>query len=187
MVAPQSKFKAPGDLKGVRFHFMPHGDVLNEAALGALVECGIAIKDIDKGILGLELDTSHISSLEVAKSVVLENAAGVIDEADYNKWPDKGGSLVLLVPSKDQVRVIARTVRVPEGPFVVSKETPEELREQLRHYLLEEVNSKKLVLAALGISSFGPPVSSDEYKPYFELRGRLKGKPPAAAPASRPN
>jgi len=184
IVSPKSRIQSVAELKGLRFHFMPAGDVLNEAALGALLEAGISRKDIDKGILGLELDTSHISSLEVAKSVVLEeNVAGVIDEADYESWPERGGSLVLLRPSKEQVRIIGRTVRIPEGPFLVSHETPEELRAKVRDYLLHEVRDKKIILGVLGVSGFAEPIDPGEYEPYFEVYRKLH---PARRPGSQP-
>ncbi|UCD27907.1 MAG: PhnD/SsuA/transferrin family substrate-binding protein [Planctomycetota bacterium] len=173
IVAAKSPIHALSELKNKRFHFMPSGDILNELALGALLDSGIPKEEIDKGILGLELDTHHISSLEVAKSVVLENVAGVIDEADYNKWPEKGGSFVLLSPSKDQVRVIAKTIRVPEGPFVVSINTPKELTDKVRNYLLKDVNKEKLILAPMGYTGFAEPIDPEEYKPYFELHRKL--------------
>lgn len=190
IVSPKSKTESLAQIKGLRFHFMPKGDVLNEAALGALVAAGVDSKSIDRGILGLELDTTHISSLEVAKSVVLEeNAAGVIDEADYNSWPDHGGSLVLLSPSKEQVRVIGKTIRVPEGPVLVSTETPPELVEKMREYLLEVVGNRKLVIGTLGYNGFAPPIDPKEYEPYFEVRRKLNemaGRAPEPQPSADP-
>jgi ABC-type phosphate/phosphonate transport system substrate-binding protein len=173
IVSARSTVRSLEELKSKRFHFMPKGNSLNEAALGALMEAGITVTKLDKGILGLELDTYHINSLEVAKSVVLEDTAGVIDAADYEKWKDSGGSLVLLSPSKDQVRVIAETVRVPEGPFVVSIHTAPELTEKLRRYLLDEVNKKPLVLSSLGFSKFVEPIDPAEYRAFGELHRRL--------------
>jgi ABC-type phosphate/phosphonate transport system substrate-binding protein len=184
VVAPNSRLHSVAELKGIRFHFMPSGDVLNEAALGALLDAGVEPDNIDKGILGLELDTSHISSLEVAKSVVLEdNAAGVIDEADYQAWPETGGSLVLLSPSKAQVRVIGKTVRVPEGPFVASLAAPSDLRSKLRNYLLDDINNKKLVLGVLGVNGFTKPVAAEEYKDYAEVHRKLQARKNPQAPA----
>jgi ABC-type phosphate/phosphonate transport system substrate-binding protein len=173
IVSSKSRAQSVKELKNRRFHFLPVGDVLNEAAMGALLESGIAKQDIDRGFLGLELDTSHINSIEVAKSVVIEDAAGIIDEADYNAWPDRGGSLVLLTPSKEQVRVIGQTVRIPEGPFVASLETPEAMREDMKHYLIEDLKNNKLVLGVLGISGFAEPLDPADYQPYFELHRKL--------------
>jgi ABC-type phosphate/phosphonate transport system substrate-binding protein len=173
VVRPKSRLQKVSDLKGLRFHFMPAGDVLNEAAMGALLEAGVQPKEVDKGLLGLELDTSHINSMEVAKSVVLEDAAGVIDEMDYNRWPEKGGSLVLLSPSKEQVRIIGKTVRVPEGPFVASLQAPAELRDKVRRYLLEDLKKKTFVLGVLGVSGFAPAIDPSEYEPYFAVHRKL--------------
>jgi len=182
IVAPKSPIQTLSDIKGHRFHFLPEENaILNEVALGALLESGIKKEDFDNGVLGLRLDTTHINSLEVAKSVVMEQAAaGVIDEADYDKWPEKGGSLLLLTPSKDQVRIIGKTVRVPEGPFVVSNETTPELTEKVRHYLLNVVGKKKLILGPMGHTGFAEPVDIKEYEPFFKLWRKLH--PPEPEP-----
>lgn len=182
IVSAKSPVRSLSEVKSRRFHFMPHGDLLNDAALGALMEAGIGDKEVDKGIPIPILDTHHISSLEVAKSVVLEeggNAAGVIDEADYNKWPEKGGSFLLLSPSKDQVRVIGKTVRIPEGPFVVSVNTTPELKEKAIDFLFNVAPKKhKLALLALNSKGFAKPVEAKAYEPFGQIY--LKLHPPKA-------
>ena len=186
IVSAKSPVHALSEVKSRRFHFMPHGDLLNDAARGALMEAGIGDKDVDKGIPLPILDTHHISSLEVAKSVVLEeggNAAGVIDEADYNKWPDKGGSFVLLRPSKDQVRVLDKTVRIPGGPFVASVNTPPELKEKAIDFLFNVApKNHKLALLALDCKGFDKPVDAKAYEPFGEIYLNLH--PPKAGPPS---
>lgn len=184
ITAPKSKLENLAQLSNKRFHFMPAGDILNEAALGALLEAGVDRQSIDHGILGLELDTRHINSLEVAKSAVLEGeAAGVIDEADYNAWPERGGSLLLLSPSKDQVRVIGETVRVPEGPVLMSTSIPEALQNELREYFMKKAAANPLAMAALGYKGFAAPIDPGEYEPYFRIHRKLF---PEKTPASRP-
>ena len=176
ITARNSPVQQLSDVRKRRFHRMPAGDDLNDAALAALIEAGVAVGDVDKGILGLELDTSHISSLEVAKSVAMEaaeGAVGVIDEHDYNAWPKTGGSFMLLMPSQDQVRVIATTVRVPSGPFVVSVHTPEETTNKVRDYLFNVAARNKLVLAAMDCTGFAEPIPVEEYEPYFAAYRRL--------------
>ncbi|MEP0841357.1 MAG: PhnD/SsuA/transferrin family substrate-binding protein [Phycisphaerae bacterium] len=175
VVPAGSPIRSPADLKGLRFHFLSQGHPLNDAALGALLEAGVSAADLDKGLLGLSIDQYHISSMESARGVVLggERSAGVIDKADYDRWPASGGSLALLLPSKDQVRVIAETVRVPEGPFVVSKQTDPRIADQVRRYLLNVLPKRKLVLASLGCSGFAPPIEEKEYEPFFALYRRL--------------
>jgi len=193
IVSAKSKINSLEELKNKRFHFMPHGSILNELALGALLESNVAKVDLDKGILGLELDTHHISSLEVAKSVVIENnVAGVIDEADYEKWPEKGGSLILLLPSKDQVRVIGKTIRVPEGPFVVSTNTPNEMTEKVKQCLFPESknagNLLKLALSPMGYTGFAEPIEPAEYELYFSIHKKLQPpEPQEPNPDSQPS
>ncbi len=177
IVAKDSPLNSLADLRGRRFHFLPKDNVLNEAALGALMEAGLTRDELNKGLFGLGLDTSHISSLEVAKSVALEDrSAGVIDEADYNAWPESGGSLLLLLPSRDQVKVIAQTVRVPEGPVMVSIHTTPEMRERVSNYLLNVVSGRKAVLDLLGVKGFAPPIDPGEYAAFSALH--LKLHPP---------
>ena len=180
VVGAKSPIHSLSELEGQRFHFLMEGDVLNEAALGALLEAGVVQTDLDKGILGLGLDTHHISSSEVVKSVVLEGkGAGVIDEADYEQWGKTDGLLVSPVPlpSQDQVRVIGRTVQVPNGPFLVSVHTSPELTDKVREYLLNVVSDRKLksglVLGPMGYSRFVEPIDRSEYEPFFEIHRKL--------------
>lgn len=184
IVAARSTIRSLSDIRGHRFHFMPRGDLLNDAALGALLAAGVPRAELDRGILGLELDTFHISSHEVAKSVVLENAAGVIDEADYDRWRDTGGSVLLLRPSKDEVRVIGHTVEVPEGPVLVSNETPPELAERVLDYLMNVASRQPLALAPLGISGFAEPLEPGAYARFCEVYRRLR-PPPATQETPR--
>jgi ABC-type phosphate/phosphonate transport system substrate-binding protein len=184
VVGAKSPIQALSEIKNQRFHFLPEGSVLNDAALGALLEAGVAQAELDKGILGLTLDTRHISSAEVVKSVVLEgNVAGVIDEADYDKWPKTGGLLLLPVPlpSQDHVRIIARTVNVPEGPFLVSTQADPEMVAKVRDYLLNKVSQQKLVVAPLDYRGFAGPIDRKEYEPFFAIHRKLY--PPQTQPA----
>jgi ABC-type phosphate/phosphonate transport system substrate-binding protein len=79
--------------------------------------------------------------------------------------------------------VIGKTIRVPEGPFVASLQAPAELREKMKHYLIEHVKTKKVVLGVLGVSGFAEPIDPEEYQPYFELRRKLHS---SASPATKP-
>jgi ABC-type phosphate/phosphonate transport system substrate-binding protein len=192
VVSAKSSIHSLSELKSLRFHFLPRGSVLNEVAIAALLEAGVAQRDLDGGLL-LGLDTYHLNSLEVAKSVVVEEkAAGVIDEAEYNTWKKTGGSLLLLTPSQDEVRVIAETVRVPEGPFVVSNEASPELAEKVGQYLLTQLPKHPFVLASIGCTGFAEPIDAREYEPFFAVYRKLhpaqaqSGLQPQASPASLP-
>lgn len=181
----KSPIRSVTDLKGLRFHFMPRGDVLNEGARGVLQDAGIGERDTDRGVLGLGFDTYHISSLEVAKSVVIEGrAAGVIDASDYERWPQKGGSVSLLVPSQDEVRVLAETVPIPEGPVVVSEHTSPELANKVADYLINRLSREPVILATMGCRGFASPIDAKEYDAYFAMRRRMRPAP--QEPASEP-
>ncbi|HOW71169.1 MAG TPA: PhnD/SsuA/transferrin family substrate-binding protein [Phycisphaerae bacterium] len=193
VTAPKSAITRLGDARSVRVHFMPDGNPLNTALIGAMVQAGIPKERIDKGILGLGLDTHHISSLEVAKSVVLEEkAVGVIDQADYDKWPKTGGSFVLLAPSQDQVRVIGKTPRTPEGYFVVSTKVPSELKKQLEEFLFTVApKHHKLALASMDVTGYSRPSDQQSYEDYHRLIRGMYGSdtpPPSSSetPASQP-
>lgn len=177
VVSAQSEIQSTEELKGTRFHFLPGGNPLNDAALGVLLEAGVVRADLDRGILGLSLDTTHLSSAEVARSVILEGrSAGVIDEADYLSWPEVNGVVAvpgLPAPSRDMLRVIGETIHVPEGPFVASIHTEPELVEQVRNYLLNVLPNRKLVLGSLGIRGFVSPANAAEYGPFCEIQRRL--------------
>lgn len=182
IVGSNSPIETMNDIRAQRFHFMPRGNPLNDAAMGKLMESGLTREDISQGFFGL--DTYHINSLEVAKSVVFENwAAGVINEADYEAWPESGGSFVLLKPSKDQVRVLGKTVDVFEGPIVASMHTPPELVEQMEDFLFDKLSRKgifdkaPLILTILGCQGFDRPVDPEVYTPFSELYRTLYPDP----------
>ena len=141
------------------------------------MEAGLSRGNVDPGLLGLGLGTHHISSVEVAKSVVMEDAAGVIDAADYKNWKPTGGSVLLLTPSRDEVRVLGETVRVPEGPVVVSRETPKELADKFSEYLTRVLSERKVVLATLGCKGFAGPIDPKEYEAFCAIHRKLHPEP----------
>jgi len=156
-------------LKGKRFDFGPKNDpLLDTAAVCLLHKAGIELADIEKSpLLG---HYYHLNSQEVAKAVVYEKVAGgIIDEADYKMWADTGGSALLGLVAKDQLRILARTEPVPEMVVLASKQTRPELVARVRKYFLEEVNKRKLtVLSWMGVEGFRP-AHSETYAPFLRL------------------
>ncbi len=178
ITSPRSRLSQLSDIRNRPFHFMPRGHALNAAARAALLDAGMTAEEIDEGLV-LGLGRHHISSLEVAKSVVLEkDVAGVIDEADYLKWKKTGGSLVLLSPSQDEVRVIGETVTVPEGPVVVSLHTDPEMVAKVKDYFLNVAPRHKFVLASLGCTGFTAEYDPKVYDTYMAVYRRLNPEPP---------
>ncbi|MBN1490983.1 MAG: PhnD/SsuA/transferrin family substrate-binding protein [Phycisphaerae bacterium] len=164
-----SEIQTLADLKGKRFDFGPKDDpLLDTVALAALAEAGITRDDLEKSILFNDL-FRHINSYEVAKAVAYENVAGgIIDEADYAKMPDKGGTILLGLVSKDQFRVLHRLSPMPEMVVIASKEADPVLVAKAREYFLEAVNKRpltKIRLGLMGIKEFRP-ATPEAYVPF---------------------
>jgi len=75
--------------------------------------------------------------------------------------------------SQDQVRILARTVHVPEGPFLASANTPPEMIDKVRGYLLNVAPQRKLILDPLGYSGFAEPLDPKEYQPFDAICAKL--------------
>lgn len=179
IVGPKSDLNSLADFAGHRFHFLQRDDLLNLAALGTLLDAGVSEEQIDKGILGLGLDTYHLNSVEVAKSVAVEqNAFGVIEESAYQKWPATGGSMLLLRPSKDQVRVIAKTVRIPGGPIVIARDVSPDFEKRVKEFLFDRApTNHRLALAAMDVVTYSNPIDPRAYDGFGRIWTELKPIP----------
>jgi ABC-type phosphate/phosphonate transport system substrate-binding protein len=177
-----SPIQSLSELKGKRFDFGPKGDpLLDTAAVCALWQAGVKIDDISKDkLLG---EYRHLNSQDIAKAVVYGKVpAGIIDEADYRKWPKKGGSLLLGV-SQDQLRILQRTDPVPEMVVIASKKADPALVDKVKKYFLEDVHSGLkglLVLSWFGIEKF-VPATPERYAPFVKLVNEVH--PPTSQPA----
>lgn len=191
VVSPESGITALSDLKGKRFHFLRDEPGLNEAALGVLFDAGVRRDDLQLETWLTDPGTEHSNSGAVARSVVLDTrSAGVIDADEYASWPESGGIVTVPVtlPSKDKVRILAETVPVPNGPFIASPNAPEEMKEQVRTYLLSVIPSRmfngQLVLGPLGYVGFVKPPDPQAYQPFIEMYRRMHADdPPEVYPA----
>jgi ABC-type phosphate/phosphonate transport system substrate-binding protein len=135
-----SKIQAVADLKGQHFAFGPSWDAASHlAAAYAFLQAGLEPSDIARELVPVPMARRHhLDSFEVGKAVAYEPLlqAGAVDEVDYSSWPDKGGSILLQTISKDEFRLIATTVALPEGPIVASPKAEAKLVETMKAYLL---------------------------------------------------
>lgn len=146
IVKKDSKIQALADLKAQRFAFGPLGDATCDlAAQYCLMQAGLSPSDLQKELLPPPLAGHHLSSFEVAKAVANEPvAAGAVDEVAYAGWPEKGVPIIKATPiagvlqmvSKDQFRVIGKTITLPEGPIVASNKADPALVAVVKQYLL---------------------------------------------------
>ena len=160
VTAADADIQSVAELKGKRIAFGPVGDpVTHVAAMGLLDKSGIPAASIPRELLPIPGTLRHhLNSFESAKAVIYERplgiAAGFVRKKDYDKWPDTGGSLLLLRISKDQLRVLAETDPVPnlpEGPVLAGAKADPELVNRVRTFLTEELPAKKGICARLGL------------------------------------
>ena len=169
IASAKSDVKSIADIKGQRFAFGPrHDPVLHVAAMATLARNGVGVDDLRKELLPLPGSLQfHISSDEAAKAVVYELGivVGVVSEQDYEQWPEKGGSLLPLSFSRDQVRVLARSMDVPEIALLVSNTCDAELAKQVEAFLLDRDAANADMLAGLDIDHF----EAGRREPYEEF------------------
>ncbi len=181
IVKKDSKIKSPADLKGKRFAFGPREDaILHRAALEALAKAGVTEKDIPKEII--PPFGYHINSYEIAKGVLIEGVpAGVVDELDFESWPEKSNILSKLSICQDRFRVIGRTEPVLEGPIIASVKAEPELVEQMQDLLINQLKDDKSVLGKLHYARF-TKADPKMYQPLIDKLG-IKPEAPTTAPA----
>jgi ABC-type phosphate/phosphonate transport system substrate-binding protein len=163
VVSAESEIESIEGLRGKRIVFGPIGDsVTHIAALKMLDANGIAKDDIPRELLPIPGTLRHsLGSLDAGRAVIYEKGLGIsggfVLERDYENWPDTGGSLLLLVNAKDQLRVLGKTEVVPslpEGPVLAGANVDAELVEKMRVFLTEELPRNKGICAKLGLRGY---------------------------------
>ena len=168
VASAKSGVNALADIKGKRFAFGPKNDaVLDVAALQALTAAGISKDDIQKELIpnpiypSLDRLQYHVSSLEAAKEVVygIGTEVGVVEESDYQAFPDTGGRLLPLRLAKNDFRVLGQTEVVTAtttlaGPFVASDQANPEVTSKIVEFLAAAEKQNAGALQELGLSRF---------------------------------
>jgi len=161
-----SPVQSLADIRGRRFSFGPANDpVLSDAAKAALEAGGVPLDSLQKEVLPVPGSFQHhISSNESAFEIVhgLGTDAGVIEKSEYDAYPETGGSFLLRKFSKANFRVLGETAplrvkTISEGPFIASKETAPELKDDVREFLLAANRREQPALHAMGLSAFRAP------------------------------
>lgn len=161
-----SNIQTMEDIRGKRFAFGPQGDpVLDQGAKDALVAAGVSLDDIQRELLPVPTAFQHhISSREAAYEVVwgIGTEVGVIERAEYDAYPETGGSLLLRTFAKQNFRIVGETAPVrmetiPEGPLVVSPEADAALVARVTEYFLSIGQKQPGVLATMGLAGFQTP------------------------------
>jgi len=137
----------------------------------ALRDAGVGRDDIKKELLPIPGALQHhLSGHEAAKAAVYEEgtAACVVEEHEYDKWPETGGKLLTGKVSKDQVRVIGHTPKVPEGAVLASKKADRALVDQVKAFLLEQVAQNTEMVARMDLIGF-EPADANTFGPAIQM------------------
>jgi len=198
VTAKDCPIKALSDLKGKRFAFGPEMDAFTHiAAADVLREAGLGPKDISLELLPVPLSyRHHVDSYEVAKAVIYEGLpAGAVDELDYVTWPETGGTMLpVQTVSRDQLRILAKTVCLPEGPIVASTKADPTLVEKVSDFLLNKAAKQRKILEPMHWSGFRK-VGKEQMSRYEEVArmvnvlrkaGWLPAEVPAPVSATQP-
>lgn len=161
VVKAKSHVKTIADCAAKRFAFGTYKDLLTDvAAQAALAEAGVPVKKLLPELLPppIAMEGRLYRSHDVAKTIVVDLTvnAGVVDELDYEKMPDTGGNFIL-GPSKDQLEIVGRTIRVPEMVVVAGPAASPEARKELKAFLMNQVARDKLICEQLGVTGFTEP------------------------------
>lgn len=190
-----SSIQSIGDLKGKRFAFGPAGDVvLDLAAKEALRTGGVNPDELQKELLPVpNTFQHHISANESAYEVVygIGTEAGVIEQADYDAYPQSGGSILLRTFAKDNFKVLGQTSPVsidtiPEGPVLAAKHTDDKLVGSVQSFLLSAQKDEPAAMRTLGLSGFHAPQGDVQAEMQRLASAERAGGPATASPAPAP-
>ncbi len=161
VVKAKSHVKTIADCAGKRFAFGIYKDLLTDiAAQAALAQAGVPVKKLLRELLlpPYAQEGRLYRGRDVARTIVVDLTvnAGVVDELDYEKMPDTGGNFIL-GPSKDQLEIVGRTIRVPEMVVVAGPAASPEALQKLKAFLMNSIASDKLVCEQLGVTGFAEP------------------------------
>jgi ABC-type phosphate/phosphonate transport system substrate-binding protein len=167
VVAPDSPIEGLKDLAGKRVAFgPPNHPAMHWGALEAIEAAGVKEADLAKQIVPIPGSLQfHFNSIESAKAALfkIEADVGVIDEADYLKWPETGGNVLSsafsISFSRDQVKVIGKTEPIPlfpSGAVVASRKADPALVSEVREYLTQVVPGQQRITKPLGLVKYVP-------------------------------
>lgn len=187
VVPPDSPVKQPADLRGLTVAFGPADDSrLHIAALQLLKDAGLSRTDLALEVLPVPGSLKHLpDSRSVAQSVINgSSAAGFVDEAAWEGFAERGTKEG--EPARDRLRVVARTVALPDRLWIAAPGLDGATANQLRTFLLEVGGDHPKALDPLGIAGYEVP-GEELLAACRGLAGVIEPAPAeAASPESQP-
>jgi ABC-type phosphate/phosphonate transport system substrate-binding protein len=158
LVRHDSDVRAVEDLRGKKVAFGPASDArTHHAGLELLQRSGLAKKDLALELLPIPGSLRHFSDARLLAQSVLNGScdAGFMDEQAWEALPEhevRAGE-----PARDQLRVVAKTLAVPNRLIVCSPKLPEDDEQKIRGFLLAAAQDHPDVLRPLRISGYQEP------------------------------
>lgn len=138
IVQADSEYKTVTDLRGQRIAFGPKNNARSYfAALALLDESGISPAEIRKGLLLLDNLWRHQASAVARTQSLLDGYvdAAFVDEAEWDRFPETEQGKA--EPCQNKLRVIAKTVAVPDRIWLASPSLDTATRKKIENFLLE--------------------------------------------------
>jgi phosphonate transport system substrate-binding protein len=158
VVAADSAIQNVDDLRGRTVAFGPADDArTHQAALLLLREAGLQPTDLVLEVLPVPGSLKHMPHMRAVAQTVMHGSsdAGFIDEAAWESFPahaDDAGE-----PARDRLRIVARTIAVPDRLVLAAPQLDEASAAKLRSALLEVSANDPAALAPLGYAGFQVP------------------------------
>lgn len=155
IVKADSEFKTVSDLRGKRIAFGPKNDArCYFAALALLDDSGIPPAEIKKGLLLLDTLWRYQPTARSRAESILNGFvdAAFVDEAKWDNFPTSDERKD--EPCQTKLRVIAKTVAVPDRLWLASPTLDAGTREQIENFLLNARRDNAAALAWLNIGGY---------------------------------
>jgi ABC-type phosphate/phosphonate transport system substrate-binding protein len=157
-VAADGNIEKVEDLRGKTVAFGPRDDArTHHAGLALLREHGLEKSDLSLSLLPIPGSLKHLANMrDIAQSVINGSSdAGFIDEAAFETLMQ--GAEVEEEPARDKLRVIARTMPVPEKLVIRSPKVDQATVDKVTDFLLTAGEKHPEALHALLFSAYRKP------------------------------
>ena len=157
VVKANSPLTSVEDLRGKTVAFGPAQDSwTHHAALVLLAQHGLQKTDLALELLPLPGSLKHMPNAAAVAQTVINNSsdAGFIDERDWEELPPSAAGNE---PAHDKLRVVARTIELPERLVLASPKLARETAAQVRSFLLKADQDHPQTLHPLQVSAYQAP------------------------------
>ncbi len=171
-----SEITTVGDLRGQVVAFGASGDLrAHHAALELLADAELKPTDLSLEVLPVPGSLKHLpDGRAVAQSVLnASSAAGFVDQGAWDAFPEQAEGDE---PARDKLRVLARTIAVPNRLLLASPHLDDATADQVRAFVLRVGTAHPEVMEPLASSGYAAPTA--------EMLADCRSLAPPAPPAT---